>query len=122
MLGRLGFIGVAQGAGFKLREIRELLAGIDDAGGMAERMRSLSERKLSEVEKLRERTKAVKGWLEVAKECGCATPEECALFPDPDEPVADFKLTVTRVAGKSCRRPVPDAAGAAHMTRSNSAR
>lgn len=107
VLGRLGFIGVAQSAGFKLREIRELLAGIDDADGMAKRMRSLSEQKLSEVEKLLERTKAMKGWLEVAKECGCATPEECALFPDSDEAasVADFKLTVTRVEGKSCRRP-----------------
>lgn len=46
-------------------------------------MRSPSERKLSEIEALLERTRAMKGWLEVAKECGCATPEECALFPAP---------------------------------------
>jgi hypothetical protein len=37
-------------------------------------MRSLSSQKLDEVEALLERTRAVKGWLEVAKECGCATP------------------------------------------------
>lgn len=107
VLGRLGFIGVAQSAGFKLREIGELLAGIDDASGMSERMRSLSERKLSEVEELLERTKAMKGWLEVAKECGCATPEECALFPDPEEAVSGAKidLEVIQVPGRSCRRP-----------------
>jgi len=39
VLGRLGFIGVAQSAGFKLREIRELIDGVD-ADGMGEQMRS----------------------------------------------------------------------------------
>ena len=102
VLGRLAFIGVAQGAGFKLREIKELLAGIDGEGGMAARMRSLSEHKLREVEALLERTKAMKGWLEVAKECGCATPADCALFPPATEgPI----VRVIHVAGKDCRRP-----------------
>jgi MerR family redox-sensitive transcriptional activator SoxR len=104
ILGRLAFIGVAQSAGFRLREIKELIAGIDGADGMAQRMRSLSERKLSEVEALLERTKAMKGWLEVAKGCGCATPAECALFPAPTD-APDFALDVIRVAGKNCRRP-----------------
>jgi MerR family transcriptional regulator, redox-sensitive transcriptional activator SoxR len=107
VLGRLGFIGVAQGAGFKLREIKQLIAGIDDTDGMAQQMRSLSERKLSEIEALLERTKAMKGWLEVAKQCGCATPAECALFPAPGEqPIdLDFALSVIQVTGKGCRRP-----------------
>lgn len=106
VLGRLGFIGVAQGAGFKLREIKELLAGIDEEGRMAERMRALSERKLSEIEALLERTQAMKGWLEVAKQCGCATPEECALFPDGESGSWDpsMKLPVVHVDGKDCRR------------------
>jgi MerR family redox-sensitive transcriptional activator SoxR len=104
VLGRLGFIGVAQSAGFKLREIRELVAGVDSARGMGEQMRSLSSRKLGEVEALLERTKAMKGWLEVAQECGCATPAECALFPE--APDADFALRVIRVEGKDCRRPL----------------
>jgi MerR family transcriptional regulator, redox-sensitive transcriptional activator SoxR len=109
VLGRLGFIGVAQSAGFKLREIKELIAGIDDADGMAERMRSLSARKLSEIEALLERTKAMKGWLEVAKQCGCATPAECKLFPAPGkQPVdPDLGLRLIRVAGTDCRRPGP---------------
>lgn len=107
VLGRLGFIGVAQSAGFKLREIRELIAGIDDGDGMAERMRSLSVRKLDEIEALLERTKAMKGWLEVAKQCGCATPDECSLFSAPGERPVDpeLALRLIRVEGTGCRRP-----------------
>jgi MerR family redox-sensitive transcriptional activator SoxR len=106
VLGKLGFIGVAQSAGFKLREIKELIEGVDGANGLGEQMRSLSSQKLDEVEALLERTKAMKGWLEVAKECGCATPAECALFPAPgEEPQnVDLALRVIRVEGKDCRR------------------
>jgi MerR family transcriptional regulator, redox-sensitive transcriptional activator SoxR len=106
VLGKLGFIGVAQGAGFKLREIKQLIDGVDSATGMAEQMRALSGQKLGEVEALLERTKAMKGWLEVAKECGCATPAECALFPAPGEEPHDIDLAlrVIRVEGKDCRR------------------
>jgi MerR family transcriptional regulator, redox-sensitive transcriptional activator SoxR len=106
VLGKLGFIGVAQGAGFKLREIKELIDGVDGANGLGEQMRSLSSQKLGEVEALLERTKAMKGWLEVAQECGCASPAECALFPAPGEgPLnVDLALQVVRVDGKDCRR------------------
>jgi MerR family redox-sensitive transcriptional activator SoxR len=104
VLGKLAFIGVAQSAGFKLREIKELVEGIDEGDGMGGQMRSLSSRKLGEVEALLERTKAMKGWLEVAKECGCETPAECALFPAPGEESAEFALTVFRVKGGDCRR------------------
>lgn len=63
VLGKLGFIGVAQSADFKLREIRELIDGVDGVSGMGEQMRSLSSRKLDEVEALLERTKAMMvGW------------------------------------------------------------
>ena len=107
VLGKLGFIGIAQSAGFKLREIQELIAGIDGADGMGEKMRSLSVLKLGEVEALLDRTKAMKGWLEVAQECGCATPAECSLFPARGEepPNADLAPRLIRVPGKSCRRP-----------------
>ena len=106
VLGKLGFIGIAQSAGFKLREIKDLIDGVDSADGMAEQMRSLSSRKLDEVEALLEQTKAMKGWLEVAKECGCATPAECALFDVPGEqpPDAELALTLVRVQGTDCRR------------------
>jgi len=106
VLGKLGFIGVAQSAGFKLSEIKELIEGVDSSGGMGEQMRKLSARKLDEVEALLERTRAMKGWLEVAKECGCATPAECALFESPGgAPVdADLALRLVKVAGMDCRR------------------
>ena len=100
VLGKLGFIGVAQGAGFKLREIKQLIDGVDGPDGMGEQIRSLSSRKLGEVEALLERTRAMKGWLEVAQQCGCATPEECALFPAPGEGA----LPMVRADGMDCRR------------------
>ena len=106
VLGKLAFIGVAQSAGFKLREIKDLVDGVDGADDLGGRMRSLSAQKLDEVEALLERTQAMKGWLEVAKECGCATPAECALFPAPGEeaPDADLALRLVRVEGQDCRR------------------
>jgi MerR family transcriptional regulator, redox-sensitive transcriptional activator SoxR len=106
VLGKLAFIGVAQTAGFSLREIKALVAGIDDGKGMGDQMRSLSSRKLGEVEALLERTKAMKGWLEVARECGCETPAECALFPAAGEEHADtdVALTLVRVKPGDCRR------------------
>lgn len=107
VLGKLGFIGVAQSAGFKLREIAELIDGVESADGLGEQMRTLSSQKLGEVEALLERTRAMKGWLEVAKECGCTTPAECALFPAPGEDPAgaDLALRIVVVSGKDCRRP-----------------
>ena len=107
VLGKLGFIGVAQSAGFKLAEIRELIDGVDSTTGMGEQMRALSTRKLDEVEALLEQTRAMKGWLEVAQECGCATPAECALFPAAGDEPADpaVALRLVRVEGKDCRRP-----------------
>ena len=106
-LGRLAFIGVAQSAGFKLSEIKDLVGGIDDGDSLSNRICSLSVRKLDEVEELLERTRAMKGWLEVAQRCGCATPEECALFPQPGDAVTTepFSLALVRVKGRDCRRP-----------------
>ena len=105
VLGKLAFIGVAQSAGFKLEEIRELVGAIDGGAGMAGPIRTLSSSKLDEVEALLERTKAMKGWLEVAKDCGCESPAECALFPEPGADPVDpaAALTVVRVKG-DCRR------------------
>src|SRR5919198_5093842 len=97
VLGKLGFIGVAQSAGFKLAEIKELIEGVDSTAGMGEQMRALSTRKLDEVEALLEQTRAMKGWLEVAQECGCATPAECALFPAPGDRPADPDLALRLV-------------------------
>jgi MerR family transcriptional regulator, redox-sensitive transcriptional activator SoxR len=105
VLGKLAFIGVAQSAGFKLREIKDLVDGVDGSGDLGDRMRSLSTQKLDEVEALLERTKAMKGWLEVAKECGCASPAECSLFPASGEVVdLELALQLVTVEGRDCRR------------------
>ncbi len=106
VLGKLGFIGVAQNAGFKLREIKELIDGSGDAGDLGASMRSLSTQKLDEVEALLERAKTMKIWLEMAKDCGCSTPDECALFPAAGEahPASDLALRVVGLDA-TCRRP-----------------
>jgi MerR family transcriptional regulator, redox-sensitive transcriptional activator SoxR len=85
VVGKLAFVGVAQSAGFKLEEIKELIGAVDGADGMGDQMRVLSRRKLGEVEELLARAQAMKGWLEVANTCDCATPAECALFAPQDE-------------------------------------
>ena len=102
VLGRLAFIDVAQQAGFTLREIRDLSTQTAE-GDLSGPMRSLSERKLPEVEAAIERAEAMKGWLEVARTCDCTSPDECALFPEAS--AGAVSLEVIQVAGAAgCRR------------------
>ena len=109
VLGKLAFIGVAQSAGFKLSEIKELVRSVMPRMAWPTRCARSSSRKLEEVEALLERTKAMKGWLEVATNCGCQTPDECALFAasGDDRADADLGLTVIEVKGGGCRRATP---------------
>jgi MerR family transcriptional regulator, redox-sensitive transcriptional activator SoxR len=106
VIGRLSFIGVAQQAGLSLDEIKGLVDDIDDGASLGDPIRSVTAGKLPEVEALIERATAMKGWLEVASGCECATPEECALFPAPGETGwdADRAIEVVRVSGAHCRR------------------
>jgi DNA-binding transcriptional MerR regulator len=106
VLSKLGFVAVAQNAGFKLREIKELLDRSDGTGDLGASMRSLSTQKLDEVEAILERTRAMKGWLELASDCGCSTPEECALFPAAGDshPASDLAVRVLELDA-TCRRP-----------------
>jgi MerR family redox-sensitive transcriptional activator SoxR len=107
VLGKLAFVGVAQSAGFKLDEIKELMRAVDGAGGMGDQMRALSRRKLGEVEELLARARAMKDWLEVANACDCETPAECALFAAPGEAYdAARALRIVHVEG-DCRRHPP---------------
>ena len=78
---RLGFIDVAQRAGFSLVEIRELLEGSSKAQA-SERLQELARRKLPEVEQLIARAEAMKEWLEAANSCECPTLEMCVLFDE----------------------------------------
>ena len=106
VLGTLSFIGVAQEAGFTLREIAELMSGIERDAQLAEPIRTLSSRKLPEVQALIERAERMRGWLQTASQCTCSTPDECTLFPAPGELDAggQVALNIVHVEGTACRR------------------
>ncbi len=104
VFGTLGFIATAQEAGLSLREIRELMRGIDDESRIAEPLQAVSSRKLPEVRALIERAERTRVWLEVAADCTCATQDECALFPEPGTAPEAVRLDILRVAGGGCRR------------------
>jgi MerR family redox-sensitive transcriptional activator SoxR len=106
VLGKLSFIGVAQEAGLTLREIDELVSEIGRGPEMAEPMRALSSRKLPEVRALIEHAEQMRGWLEAASDCTCATPDECALFPEPGQGPLDAEpaLSLVLVHADGCRR------------------
>jgi MerR family transcriptional regulator, redox-sensitive transcriptional activator SoxR len=78
-IARLRTIRAAQQVGLSLAEITQLLAGADN-GESAEVLRELAERRLPDVEALIERAQALKGWLELAAECRCASLDICDLF------------------------------------------
>jgi DNA-binding transcriptional MerR regulator len=78
-IARLRTIQAAQQVGLSLTEITQLLAGADN-GESAEVLRQLAERKLPDVEALIERAQTMKGWLELAAECRCASLDICELF------------------------------------------
>jgi MerR family transcriptional regulator, redox-sensitive transcriptional activator SoxR len=78
-IARLRTIRAAQQVGLSLTEITQLLAGADN-GESAEVLRQLAERRLPDVEALIERAQAMKGWLELAAECRCASLDICDLF------------------------------------------
>ncbi len=79
VLRTLAVIGTAQRAGLSLDEVRELLAS-EGKGPVSERLRTIAERKLPEVDALIDRARLVRRWLEAAAECRCPTLEECPLF------------------------------------------
>jgi MerR family redox-sensitive transcriptional activator SoxR len=81
ILTRLGFIDVAQQAGFSLEEIRELLDGSMQEQA-SERLQALAQRKLPDIEELISRAEAMKSWLQAAGECQCPSLDICALFSD----------------------------------------
>jgi MerR family redox-sensitive transcriptional activator SoxR len=96
-IARLRTIRAAQQAGLSLDEIAQLLAGAED-GESAEVLRELAERRLPDVEALIERAQAMKGWLELAAECRCASLDVCGLFAS-DDPSHAGRLVRAHAAG-----------------------
>jgi MerR family redox-sensitive transcriptional activator SoxR len=87
---RLQVVDVAKQAGFSLDEVRALLDSIDRGAPAHEELQALATRKLPEMDALIKRAQEMRGWLEVASDCGCDSLEACALFADlsggPTEP------------------------------------
>jgi MerR family transcriptional regulator, redox-sensitive transcriptional activator SoxR len=84
-IARLRTIRAAKQVGLSLTEITQLLAGADN-GQSAEVLRELAERRLPDVDALIERAQAMKGWLELAAECRCASLDICDLFASDSRP------------------------------------
>jgi MerR family redox-sensitive transcriptional activator SoxR len=101
VFGTLGFIAAAREAGLTLREIGDLMHGIEGQGTIAGPLRAVSTRKLPDVRETLERARRTEAWLEAAERCTCATQDECALFP---EPGAEVRLDIVHVTRDGCRR------------------
>ena len=78
VLDRLALIGVAKAAGFRLSEIRSLLAGLGRRSPPGKRWSELAARKREEVrERLAELARAKK-LLDTLERCACPTLEDCS--------------------------------------------
>jgi MerR family transcriptional regulator, redox-sensitive transcriptional activator SoxR len=78
VLYRLAIIQRASQLGFTLAEIRYLFFGFRDVTRASERWRSLSQRKLAELEHLMDGIKTVRGLLkQLMRKCRCDTLDQC---------------------------------------------
>ena len=78
MLYRLAIIQRARQLGFTLTEIRQLFFGFHDVTRASERWRTLSGRKLAELDDLMYGIKAVRGLLKrLMTRCRCDTLDQC---------------------------------------------
>jgi MerR family redox-sensitive transcriptional activator SoxR len=77
VLRRLGFIRLAQAAGFSIAEIRTLLYGFPRRTPPRERWRALADAKRRELDEAIASAEARKQVLEKLVGCECPTPEHC---------------------------------------------
>jgi MerR family redox-sensitive transcriptional activator SoxR len=78
VLYRLAIIQRARQLGFTLREVRHLFFGFRDITRPSERWRTLSQRKLAELDHLMDGIKAVRGVLnKLMTKCRCDTLDQC---------------------------------------------
>ncbi len=78
-LRRLGYIHVAQQAGFTLEEIKTLLEGFPEDIPPGARWQTLAKAKLGEMDALIAKAREMKHVLEVGLQCGCTSLESCDL-------------------------------------------
>lgn len=82
VLDLLAAIRLAQRAGFTIAETRTLMRGFSAEEPPSERWRIFACEKLTEVEALIERARAMKRLLERGLRCECLTTEDCALLEE----------------------------------------
>lgn len=78
VLGRLAVIERARQTGFTLDEIKQLFFGFRDEVAASDRWRRLADKKLVELDELRQRVAAMQHVLRrMQKNCRCATLDQC---------------------------------------------
>jgi MerR family transcriptional regulator, redox-sensitive transcriptional activator SoxR len=82
----IGFIKLAQNAGFSIQEILVLLHGFPTETPPSKRWKELAEHKLVELDTQLERILEMKQTLEAGLKCGCLTIDECSPICTPQHP------------------------------------
>ena len=109
VLYRLAIIQRARQLGFTLSEIRHLFFGFRDVTRASERWRTLSERKLEELDDLMDGIKVVRGVLrKLMSKCRCDTLDQCGrgMFQNMNRDIAVSRLATAQ------RRPTSASARA----------
>ena len=99
VLYRLAIIQLARQLGFTLSEIRHLFFGFRDITRASERWRTLSRRKLAELDRLLHGLKAVRGLLKkMMTKCRCETLDQCGkgIFQNMNKAVVAEPLPASR--------------------------
>jgi len=102
VLYRLAIIRRARQLGFTLPEIRYLFFGFRDVTRASERWRTLSKRKLADLEQLMNGIKTVRGLLQkLMTRCRCHTLDQCgqAMFQNMNSGVPEYALARTARRG-----------------------
>src|SRR5215471_14131208 len=102
VLYRLAIIQRARQLGFTLAEIRYLFFGFRDVTRASERWRTLSKRKLADLEQLMNGIKTVRGLLQkLMTRCRCHTLDQCgqAMFQNMNSGVPEYALARTARRG-----------------------
>lgn len=83
---RLALIQLMRQAGFGIADLRTLLVEFPANTPPSTRWQHVAVEKLGEVEAIIRQMQALKGWLNTAMTCECATIDDCATYlPDADQ-------------------------------------
>jgi len=107
---RLAIIQRARQLGFTLTEIRHLFFGFRDVTRPSERWRTLSQRKLAELDHLMDGIKAVRGVLKkLMTKCRCDTLDQCGkgIFQSMNRDVVGRSLAASHRHREKCPTSLP---------------